>query len=100
MSTRRGCDRGPVRGKLRCRGHRLAAWACPAAWVDLPVWAHSKAEQAAPVSRSKPLLVFGRGGEGLDHFRSDVIAVKLVQLRQPKVITRVIGVRCVVCVSP
>jgi len=41
-------------------------------------------------SLSKPLPVFNRADERLDHFRVEVISVELVQLVQPEVIAGVI----------
>src|SRR5262249_37882986 len=56
-----------------------------------------KRDAGAPItlqSRPKPLAVFDRGEEGLDHFRIEVIAVGAVQLVQPESIPRV------VCIAP
>src|SRR5215203_3463453 len=41
---------------------------------------------------AEALAVLGRGDEGLDHLRLDVVAAKLVQLREPEVVARLIGV--------
>src|SRR5215813_9237963 len=52
-----------------------------------------KRDAGAPItlqSRPKPLAVFDRGEEGLDHFRIEVIAVEAVQLVQPESIPRVV----------
>ena len=40
--------------------------------------------------RSEPLSIFGRCQEGLNHLRANVIAVKLIELDQPEIVTRVI----------
>ena len=41
-------------------------------------------------SRSKALAIFNRSDEGLNHLGVDVVAVELVQLREPEVVARVV----------
>ena len=40
--------------------------------------------------RSEPLSIFGRCQEGLNHFCAIKIAVKLIELGQPEIVTRVV----------
>ena len=51
-------------------------------------------------SWSKPLSVFRRSDKRLDHFSIDEVAVELIQLRQPEVITRIVSVRAAVWIAP
>jgi hypothetical protein len=46
--------------------------------------------QAVADSRPKPLSIFGRGNERLDHLGSGEVAVELIQLRQPEIIASVV----------
>src|SRR2546430_11302491 len=50
-------------------------------------------------SRRKPLPIFDRTDESLHHFGTDEIAVELVELRQPELITGVIQVRQIVRIA-
>src|SRR5207244_9887511 len=45
---------------------------------------------------SKSLTVLTRSDEGFDHLRVNKVAIELIQLRQPKVVTSVIRVRRIV----
>ena len=51
-------------------------------------------------SWSRPLSVFRRSDKRLDHFSIDEVAVELIQLRQPEVITRIVSVRAAVWIAP
>ena len=42
----------------------------------------------AHYSRTKPSLVFARDDERLNHFRVDEVAIELIQLIQPEVVSR------------
>src|SRR5205823_7030722 len=44
----------------------------------------------------KPLPILTRSDEGLHHLSIDVVAVELIQLRQPKLVARMIRVRQIV----
>src|SRR5438105_14657978 len=48
---------------------------------------------------AKPLSILVRGNERLDHFGSDEVAIKEIQLVQPKIVTRVISVLRIVWIA-
>ena len=48
----------------------------------------------------KSLSVLGRGDECLDHIGVDKVSVELVQLRQPEIESRVVGVLRIIRVAP
>ena len=49
--------------------------------------------------RSEPLPIFKGRDKRFDHFGIDVVAVKLIQLRQPKIVACVVGVLWVVRIA-
>src|SRR5437660_5003899 len=51
------------------------------------------------LSRSEALSVFSRNDEGFDHFRSVVIAVELIELRQPEVVAGVVRIGQIVRIT-
>jgi len=51
------------------------------------------------ISRSKALSILARHDECFDHLRVSIIAVELVQLRQPEIITRIVRVGRVIRIS-
>src|SRR2546421_11220420 len=61
----------------------------------------SCARHCTPVALwAKSLPIFTRSDEGLHHLSADVVAVELIQLRQPEIISRVIRVRQIIWIAP
>src|SRR5436853_552526 len=52
-----------------------------------------------PASRAKSLTVFARVNERLDHVGILEVAVELVELGQPEIVTRVIGVGSIIRIA-
>ena len=50
-------------------------------------------------SRSKSLTIFGGGGERFFHLSLDKVAIELVELRQPKIKTGMVGVLGIIGIS-
>src|SRR6266446_1269688 len=51
------------------------------------------------LSRSKSLTILDRGDERLHHLRTHKVAIELIQLRQPEIISRVIRVRRIIRIA-
>ena len=68
---------------------------------DLERIAVTKRRQAVALQKllAKPHAIFGRGKKGFHHFGVDEVAVEVVKLPQPKVISGIVGVLRVIGIT-